>query len=174
MFGEKITTKQNPRRSPGSAESLEAQLRKAITVKNWDDAVKLLSELTSTRLASGRDAIFVITETNRRGKSLSAIIPLISTIPLQQLDYTTEDDIIPTLVDLCNKPSTGMKFAAKLVGLLIGRGVKFSAKTYSILISGYGRQKNEDMIDGMLRECIKYKVKADLVLFNSALDAYIR
>jgi hypothetical protein len=39
---------------------------------------------------------------------------------------------------------------------------------------GYALQKNEQMLDRMLLECVKYKIRPDLILFNGAIDAYIR
>ena len=43
-----------------------------------------------------------------------------------------------------------------------------------LIIAGYGLQQNEQMVDRILLECLKFSVKPDLILFNSAIDAYIR
>ena len=43
-----------------------------------------------------------------------------------------------------------------------------------IKLKGYGLQKNEQMVDRILMECVKYSVKPDIILFNGAIDAYIR
>ena len=39
---------------------------------------------------------------------------------------------------------------------------------------GYALQRNEQMVDRILLECVKYKIIPDIVLFNGAIDAYIR
>jgi hypothetical protein len=48
-----------------------------------------------------------------------------------------------------------------------------SAKSYSVLLKGYGRQTNHGMIDVVLNKCYIYSIKPDVVMLNSAMDAYI-
>jgi pentatricopeptide repeat protein len=52
--------------------------------------------------------------------------------------------------------------------------IKLTAKSYSKLISHYGRLKNVKMIDKTLLHCASRGVIPDTVLLNVAMDAYIR
>ena len=114
----------------------ESKVRNAIVSKQWDEASKLLMTLNSTKLASGRDIVYVITETSRRSQNLSAIIPLLSSmVKLERgFDYSTENDIMPLLFDCSktNRISTGYR----IVSWLYSRNMRFSAKTYSVLLKG--------------------------------------
>lgn len=114
----------------------ESKVRNAIVSKQWNEASKMLMTLNSTKLSSGRDIVYVITETSRRNQNLSAIIPLLSSmVKLERgFDYTTENDIMPLLFDCSktNRISTGYR----IVSWLYNRNVKFSAKTYSVLLKG--------------------------------------
>ena len=118
----------------------ESKLRNAIVTKQWAEASKHLITLNSTKLSSGRDIVYVITETCRRSQNLSAIIPLLSSIVKLEkgFDYTTENDIMPLLFDCSktNKISAGYR----IISWLYNRGVKFSAKTYSVLLKGIIQQ----------------------------------
>lgn len=47
--------------------------------------------------------------------------------------------------------------------------------TFILLISaGYGKLRNLQMVDQILIWCDVHQVEPDIVLFNSAMDAYIR
>jgi hypothetical protein len=115
----------------------ESKLRKSIVTKQWDDASKLLRTLNSTKLTSGRDVVYVITETSRKNQNLTAIIPLLSSmIKLERgFDYTTENDVMPLLFE-CSKTNS-ISSGYRIVSWLYKRNVKFSAKTYSVLLKGY-------------------------------------
>jgi hypothetical protein len=152
---------------------LELNIRKSISKRSWSNTTEMLQGLNTTRLSSGRDVVYVITETSRRARNVGAILPLLTSLPLKKLDYTTEDDVIPTLVECCSRTNR-LDVASKIVSLLRKRGVHFSAKTYSILISGYGRVRGENAINRILKECMESSVEADVILLNSVMDAYIR
>lgn len=114
----------------------ESTLRNAIVYKKWQDASKMLMTLNSTKLSSGRDVVYVITETSRRSQNLSAIIPLLSSLVKleRNYDFTTEDDIMPLLFD-CSQTNR-IPIGYRIVSWLYTRNVKFSAKTYSVLLKG--------------------------------------
>ena len=44
----------------------------------------------------------------------------------------------------------------------------------SIDQQGYGKVKNEALVDEVLASCRKFSIKADLILLNTAMDSYIR
>ena len=114
----------------------ESKLRKSIVTKQFDEAFALLRTLNSTRLASGRDVVYVITETCRKSQNMRTIIPLLSSMVKlpDNFDYTTEDDIMPLLVD-CSKTKS-ISSGYRIISWLQDRKVKFSAKTYSVLLKG--------------------------------------
>ena len=39
---------------------------------------------------------------------------------------------------------------------------------------GYGLQRNEQMVDRVLQDCVKYSVQSDIVLLNGATYEYVR
>ena len=49
-----------------------------------------------------------------------------------------------------------------------------SAATFSTMLKGYGRQQRGDVVDGLLRHMRAQGVRADLVLVNTAVDAFVR
>lgn len=114
----------------------ESKLRNAITTKKYDEAFSLLRDLNSTKLPSGRDVVYVITETSRRSNNISAIIPLLSSMTkmANEFDYTTENDVMPLLFD-CSTTNS-ISFGYRIVSWLLKRNVQFSAKTYSVLLKG--------------------------------------
>lgn len=114
----------------------ESKLRKLIVTKQFDDAFVLLRTLNSTRLASGRDVVYVITETCRKSQNMRTIIPLLSSMVKlsDSFDHTTEDDIMPLLSD-CSKTKS-ISSGYRIMSWLQDRKVKFSAKTYSVLLKG--------------------------------------
>jgi hypothetical protein len=114
----------------------ESKLRKSIVTKQWEDASKLLRNLNSTKLTSGRDVVYVISETSRKNQNLTAIIPLLSSmIKLERgFDYTTENDVMPLLFE-CSKTNS-ISSGYRIVSWLYKRNVRFSAKTYSVLLKG--------------------------------------
>lgn len=133
----------NPRvysfqRSSGTTSTglWESKLRKSIVTKQWEDASRLLRTLNSTKLTSGRDVVYVITETSRKNQNISAIIPMLSSmVKLERgFDYTTENDIMPLLFE-CSKVNS-ISAGYRIVSWLYKRNVKFSAKTYSVLLKG--------------------------------------
>jgi hypothetical protein len=119
-----------------STDLWEHKLRTAIVTKNWKGAYKLLKEVNSTRLSTGRDVVYVITETSRRNNNISAIIPLLSSMTnLEEgFDHTTENDVMPLLSD-CSKMNS-ISVGYRIVSWLHTRKVQFSARTYSVLIKG--------------------------------------
>ena len=66
----------------------EKNTRKAIVSKSWTDASTLAQSLESTILPSGRNAVYVISETCRRSKNMTAVVPLLRLIPKQALIFT--------------------------------------------------------------------------------------
>lgn len=122
-----------------STSLCESKLRNAISTKNYDEAFSLLRNLNSTKLPSGRDVVYVITETSRRSNNISAIIPLLSSMTemANGFDYTTENDIMPLLFD-CST-SNSISYGYRIVSWLLQRDVRFSAKAYSILLKGTSR-----------------------------------
>ena len=114
----------------------ESKLRSSIVTKKWDEASSLLRTLNSTKLPSGRDVVYVITETSRKNQNISAIIPLLSAVVKLErgFDYSTENDIMPLLSEcsMNNRISAGYR----IVTWLYGRDMKFTAKTYSVLLKG--------------------------------------
>ena len=158
----------------GKKYSWEDKLRGAIVNERLDDAIKLVQGLRSTRLSSGRDVVYVITETSRRaGNMRTMALPLLAAIPLERFDMTREDDIMPMLSDSI-KSTNGVTTSYRIVLLLTERGVNFTAKAYSVLMKGFGLQRNEQMVDRLLIDGGNNNLIADVILFNTAIDAYIR
>ena len=154
--------------------SWEDKIRGAIVNGRLEDAIKLVQSLRSTRLSSGRDIVYVITETSRRAGNIQTIaLPLLAAIPLNKFDMTREDDIMPMLSDSI-KSSYGVATSYRIVLLLTERGVRFSAKAYSVLLKGFGLQRNEQMVDRLLIDGGNNNLISDVILFNTAIDAYIR
>ena len=160
--------------STGKKYSWEDKLRGAIVNERLEDAIKLVQGLRSTRLSSGRDIVYVITETSRRAGNIQTIaLPLLAAIPLNRFDMTKEDDIMPMLSDSI-KSTNGVTTSYRIVLLLTERGVSFTAKAYSVLMKGFGLQRNEQMVDRLLIDGGNNNLISDVILFNTAIDAYIR
>ena len=153
-------------------KSTESSLRNSILSKDWVTANDLLKPIITTKLPSGRDIVYVIVETCRRSNAISNITPLLSSLPLNSFDYTTEDDIMPMIAESSKLQTIAKSY--RIMKLLQSKSVRFSAKTYSIFLKGFGKQKNEEMLDNLLIECSTLNIKADVVLLNTAIDAYIR
>ena len=72
----------------------ESKLRSSIVTKKWDEASILLQTLNSTKLPSGRDVVYVITETSRKNQNISAIIPLLSAMVKLERGFDTQQKMI--------------------------------------------------------------------------------
>jgi hypothetical protein len=72
------------------------------------------------------------------------------------------------------KTNNGVASSYRILLFLESKGVRFTAKAYSVLVKGFGMQRNEQMVDRVLMDCGAAGVMGDTILFNSAIDAYIR
>ena len=154
-----------------SKSGLERDIRSAIVSRSWNTVENLLERLQTTILPSGRNAVFVVSETCRRSNNMTAVIPLLSLIPKSSLQCK-EDDIMPMLSDCV---STGdMISAQKIFSWLEENGIPLTAKIYSLMLKGYGRRQNIRMVDKLLINFSLKNISVDLVMFNTVLDAYIR
>ncbi|KAJ1438596.1 hypothetical protein B484DRAFT_444451 [Ochromonadaceae sp. CCMP2298] len=159
------------RRREGGSFGDEKVIRAAIAAGDFRTAAALLHALESTLLETGRDAVYVVAETCRRTRNYAAILPLLRAIPAQAL-RSSEDDVMPLLAE-CAK-SNNMRHAQPVVAYLDSQGVLLSARAFSAMAKGFGRQGNDLMVDRLLQWCEVRQVVADQVLLNSLMDAYIR
>lgn len=153
---------------------LETNIRDAI-VKDDRSQLKMLLETRlsqSTKLPSGRDIVFVIAETCRRSDNLSNMLPIMLMIPLTRFD-SEEGDIIP-MINFCAENNCMKNAFELLVWLEDERHVQFSAKSYSILLKGFGRQGNQDMLELVMDRLYQNNIVIDIILINSLIDAFIR
>ena len=151
----------------------EHRIRKAIHRGDWLTAESFVNQLNSTELSSGRNAIYVITETCRRANELTAIVPLLEKIP-NDIFICREDDILPMLNDCANKGQ--MRPAQRVLTFFENKQyITLTAKTYSVMLKGYGAQKNKVMVDNIMTSFLNRgkAARPDVVLLNSAMDAYI-
>lgn len=72
------------------------------------------------------------------------------------------------------KTPNGVTSSYRIVEFLSKKGVKFTAKAYSVLVKGFGVQRNDQMVDRLLVDCRDNNIPSDVILFNTAIDAYIR
>jgi pentatricopeptide repeat protein len=179
------------------SENWELELRRSIHKKQWETTESLLSGLPPNRftLPSGRNIVYIVSETCRVGRAYEFIVPLLSTIGTNRSTTTTtsppeteaeaetgsskhftfmchENDVMPALETMVKRRRTDE--ARELMRYLKGRGVVFSAKAYALLVYGYGRAGDEERLEQTLGVVKRERVVADTVLFNSVLDAYIR
>jgi pentatricopeptide repeat protein len=84
----------------------------------------------------------------------------------------TEDDIMPLLGDRYSPRD--MTYIQGLFDFCDSNGIVLTSKSYSKLISHFGRHRNVKMIDRALLHCGDRGVVPDTVLMNSVIDAYIR
>ena len=156
----------------------ELALRKSIHRKQWKIASEMLSTLSSGEfiLPSGRNIVFVVSQTCAVGQSFEFIVPLLSTIGTKteiSCDFeASENDIIPALDKLVRRKCTNE--AVQLVEFLEDRGVQVTAKAYALLIFACGRSRNEGKLEQVMDRIAAKGIVADTVLLNSVLDAYIR
>ncbi len=151
----------------------EHRIRKAIHRGDWLAAESFVNQLNSTELPSGRNAVYVITETCRRANEFTAIVPLLEKIP-DEIFTCREDDILPMLNDCANKGQ--MRPAQRVLTFFENKQyISLTAKTYSVMLKGYGAQKNKVMVDNIMTSFSNRgnSVRPDVVLLNSAMDAYI-
>jgi pentatricopeptide repeat protein len=116
--------------------------------------------------------VYTITETCRRSNNLDHILEFLGELREGMPIDCSEDDIMP-LVSEC-VDTNNMRCAQRVVSFLTDRNVILTGKLYSLMLKGYGKQNNEAMITKTLHTCYSGRVTPDTVLFNSALDAYIR
>lgn len=84
-----------------------------------------------------------------------------------------EEDVMPTL-NQCAEVGD-MRPAQRIVSYLEkSNAVQFTAKSYSILLKGYGMQRNSLMVESTLKNIVTKRISVDIILFNTAMDAYIR
>lgn len=135
-------------RKPQREQSVEEyNIRGAIMRKEWEEAKVLISSLNTTVFGSGRTVVYIIVETCRRNRAKLSILPLLNSIPSHLVDQCSDGDITPFLID-CAK--TGMNEAQPVIEYYNTNNIPLSAKSYSIILNGYGRQKNERMVDLVL------------------------
>lgn len=134
----------------------ESKLRNATIYKDWNTASTLLNTLKSTKLSSGHDVVYIITETCRRSNSVAGIIPLLSAMTNLEkgFDYTTENDIMPFLVDCVKTKSNSISMGYRVVSWLQNKDVIFTAKTYSTLLKGITSYRTFYWFD-MLLFCVE-------------------
>lgn len=86
---------------------------------------------------------------------------------------STENDIMPALSE-CAQRNSMRQIQPALRYLIEERRLEFTAKAYSTMLKGYGRQGNEAMVSRVLQLCHENSIAVDAVFVNSAIDAYIR
>lgn len=150
--------------NPPSA--MEYNIRRAIIQKDMQEAKRLVSEIDASHFDSGRTAVYVIAETCRKNRFFNAILPLFKSIPKGFLEECSVDDIIPLINDFGSKKN--MLQVQPVIDYCVSKGIPLSLKAYSIIISGYGRQKNELMIDTILdhynkNAAVRAELRADVV-----------
>lgn len=158
-----------------SYDQVENDIRRYIRQKKWANAIDSSSKWTPPSSNLTRTATYVIVETCRRSNSPHQILELLHQLPEGHFTYTREDDVMPYLSDLggysnCTKEK-GQR-ARELVSYLAARGVQFSAKTFSVLLKKC--VSDYDDIQSTLELCLNSNVSIDVILLNSAMDAYIR
>eukprot|EP01038_Epipyxis_sp_PR26KG_P009208 gene9208-12418_t len=170
------------RENDSTSPNIELTLRNFIATKQFDEAKKIISSLNSTILPSsgGRNVVYVITETCRITGSVNAILPFLKSfnnnsnkkINSNNLIECDENDVMPLL----NEYATigNMRPIQPIITYLIQNGMKTTAKTYATLLKGYGRQRNDLMIDNILLAAYENKITPDIIMLNAAMDAYIR
>ena len=172
--------KERPR-SPAESEvalEMEKRLRSLVSGCEWEALRLELGALSSCQLASGRNVVFLLTETLRRMERVDMAVPLLSSImPGKALDCS-EDDVMPMLDKYARAPKctqVSMAPAMKIFSYLSDeRKVSFSVKGYSVLLKGYGRAGEEAMVDRIVQQCASTGQTFDTILLNSVLDAYVR
>ena len=114
----------------------EKILRKLISNNKAKEASIIISQLNSSKLQSGRNIVYVITETSRRSFNYQIILPLLQSIPIESFQCT-ENDIMPLLCDCAEHQN--MKIIQPIINYLNMQNIKFSAKAFSVMIKGYYR-----------------------------------
>ena len=159
---------------------LEKLLRSLIAKEEWEALGKELSGLSSASLASGRNAVYIVSETLRRKGDVSKLVPLLSKITPDQALACSEDDVMPLLSDIASNQPGQTRAMLELVQFLILRNVTLSAKSFSVLFKGFGRAGDEGGVDRVLQLALTSEqeqaaqIFSDVVLLNSLIDAYIR
>lgn len=158
-----------------SYAQVENSVRRFIRQKNWADAITSSSKWAPPSANLTRTATYVIVETCRRSNSQHQILDLLKQLPAGHFTYTREDDIIPYLSDLgehgYNSKENGHR-ARDLISYLLERGVKFSAKTFSVLLKKC--VSDYDDILATIELFLRSNASPDVILLNGAMDAYIR
>eukprot|EP01031_Cornospumella_fuschlensis_P033551 gene33551-40590_t len=155
--------------SMAKAQTYDAELRRMIASGKIADARVLLGN--STRTSFEKSVVYIVCETCRRSGHLSNIVPL-----LQSINFSfrcAEDDVMPLLKQCVDEKK--IHFLQTLVDYLAqSRGLSMTAKAFSILLKGYGVARWEKSIDNVLVNIAQREVAIDIVLLNSAMDAYIK
>ena len=147
----------------------ESDARFAINGNDFSRVGHLLQSLKSTVLPNGRNAVFVITETCRRSRNIEKVLPLLRFIPDEVLLFS-EDDVMPLISECASMGN--MKPVQSLVTWMQSKDVEITAKVYSVMLKGYGRQQNVAMIDNILTT--EKRTEIDIIFINACMDAYIR
>ena len=160
------------------SDDYELMLRRSIYKERWDECkglISMVSSTQSTNLPSGRNMVYILAETCRRSNNVEQIIPLLEVLSENVDDFDClEGDIVPVLNRFVKQREVAL--AQDIVNYLEDEGAPITAKSYSILISGWGRIGNEEMVDRSLQRVLEKgpHAEADTVLLNSAMDAYIK
>lgn len=135
-------------------------------------ATDMLKALNTTTLSNGRDVIYIIVETCRRSGNFNILYELLASLESCDELNSNENDIMPFLSESSNKGN--MRQAYKLVEWFHDKHIPLTAKSYSTLLKGFGRQGNSKGVDKVLALCLEKNVHVDIILLNCAMDAYIR
>ena len=157
------------RRKERNLSQWEHDARSAINNDDFSRVKYLLCSLETTILPNGRNAVFVITETCRRSRNADAVVPLLQSIPDDILSFS-EDDVMPFISECAD--AGNMKPVQLLITWMQSKGVQITAKVYSVMLKGYGRQLNTAMIDKIINT--NKHIDVDIILINTCMDAYIR
>lgn len=184
------------------SDNIEFKLRKAIRYGNWADATSLVQSYTPSRsniqkqqpkgvredrfsgrtaegkipftLKSGRNLVYVISETCRVVSNMSAVLPLLTQLPgatavEDTMDNTlylpnpssqrgrgvqrpgmdcSDNDVLPA-ISSCIKNNLVFE-ASRILAFLSHQQVDISPKAVSLLIKGYGRMGYEQEVDKLM------------------------
>ena len=170
----------------GPVSDSEASIFNLIRARDYPALSIALASLSTTLLPSGRNVVFTLCETSRRMRDISMVQPMLQALMPGRLLDCAEDDVMPLLSEFSDQQSDPhmagkmpMGTVFRLVAYLQSRGVVFTAKGFSVLLKGYGRNKNRDMVERLVQYLLTEGkagrfLCADIILLNSIMDAYIR
>lgn len=150
----------------------EKNLRLAIQNYNWTAITEITNTFQVEYMESNHRLVFVITETCRRTNKNGDILKILKLLPSQILASSSEDDIIPWLSNAQNPIDVDCAYS--VIQYLCTKGFRCSARTFSILVSKFGKLQNENSVDKILQYCYSENIKPDTIFLNSAIDAYVR